>query len=96
MTTIHDLAIRITKIPHPFINYSLTELGIITDIDLEEDRVSLEFVWPFPNIPIKSLLIDSVANLIDELGLQWKYTERIMDAEEKKYFLALEKEGWKK
>ncbi len=96
MKTIFDLAPLITKVPHPFINYSLTELGIINDIDLDGDIVTLEFVWPFPNIPIREELISSVEEVVSDLELKLKYTERIMTPVEKNDFLILEKQGWKK
>ena len=96
MKTIFDLAQVITKIPHPFITFSLTELGIVTDIDLEEDTVSLEFAWPFPNIPIKDGLVNSVEKVVMDLGLKLEFTERIMNPIEKNEFMILEKKGWKK
>ncbi len=95
MKTIFDLAQLITKIEHPFIKSSLTDLGIVTDIDLENDEVSLEFVWPFPNIPIRDELVNSVEKVVNDLGFNLTYTERIMTKQEKNEFLVLEKAGWK-
>ncbi len=96
LKTIFDLAPVITKVPHPFINFSLTELGIVTDIDLEEDTVSLNFAWPFPNIPIRDKLVNSVEKVVIEMGLKLDYTESIMTPVEKSEFMILEKKGWKK
>lgn len=96
MKTIFDLAQVITKVPHPFINYSLTELGIVTDIDLDDNIVSLEFAWPFAKIPIKDQLVNSIEKVVADLGLKLSYTERIMDSTEKNEFMILEKKGWKK
>lgn len=95
MNTIYDLAQVITKVPHPFINFSLTELGIVTDIDLEDDVVSLEFAWPFPKIPIRDHLVESVNKVVTDLGFKLKFTERTMTASEKNEFMVLEKKGWK-
>ena len=95
MNTIFDLAQKITKVEHPYIKNSLTNLGIVTDIDLEGDIVQLEFVWPFPNIPIREELIDSIENVVKDLGFKLSFTERIMTAQEKNEFLVLEKAGWK-
>jgi len=95
MKTIYDLAQVITKVPHPFINYSLTELGIVTDIDLEDNLVTLKFVWPFPEIPIRDDLVNSVEKVVSELGFEFSYTERVMTPVEKNDFLVLEKQGWK-
>jgi len=96
MNTIFDLAQVITKVPHPFINYSLTELGILTDIDLDNELVSLEFAWPFPKIPIRDQLVESVEKVVIDMGFKLKYTERIMTVSEKNEFMILEKKGWKK
>ena len=84
----------ITKVPHPFISFSLTELGIITDIDLDDDIVSLNFAWPFPNIPIRDKLVISVEKVVRNLELKLKYTESIMSPTEKSEFMILEKKGW--
>lgn len=90
-----DLAPRITKIAHPFINYSLSELGIISEVDVEDGKAFVEFSWPFPEIPIRQQLIDEVDLLMKELEIPWTFSERVMDEEERQYFLALEKKGWK-
>ncbi len=95
MNTIFDLAQKITKIEHPYIKNSLTNLGIVTDIDLEDDIVQLEFVWPFPNIPIREELIFSIEKVVKDLDFKLSFTERIMTAQEKNEFLVLEKAGWK-
>ncbi len=95
MKTIYDLAQVITKVPHPFINFSLTDLGIVTDIDLEDNTVSLEFAWPFPEIPIRDQLLSSVEKVVTDLGFELKFTERVMTPEEKNEFMILEKKGWK-
>lgn len=95
MNTIFDLAQLITKVEHPYIKESLTNLGIVTDIDLEDNIVQLEFVWPFPNIPIRDELINSIEHVVKELGFSLSFTERIMNPQEKNEFLILEKAGWK-
>ena len=95
MHTFFDLAQVIIKVPHPFINSSLTELGIVTDIDLEDDTLSLVFAWPFPDIPIRDQLVSSIENVVDNMGFKLHFTERIMTTAEKNDFLILEKQGWK-
>ena len=52
MKTIADVASAITKVGHPAINYTLTELGILSEIDLIENTVEVVFAFPFPDIPI--------------------------------------------
>ena len=95
MQTIEDITKEISKIPHPAINLSLTELGIVQDIELYEKSVIITFVFPFPDIPIGEKLINSVKQVVDSLGLQLEYIVRVMKKEEKEAFLRMEKEAWK-
>jgi len=95
MKTIFDLAQVITKVMHPYIDSSLTDLGIVTDIDLEDNVVSLVFAWPFPDIPIRDQLIQSIEQVVLDMGFNLEFTERIMTTAEKNDFLILEKKGWK-
>ncbi|MEN8122434.1 MAG: iron-sulfur cluster assembly protein [Bacteroidota bacterium] len=95
MKTLSDVANVVTKVMHPAINYSLTDLGIVTDIELEGNKITLVFAFPFPNIPIADQLINSIQRPIKELGLEMEYSIRGMNEEEKLRFLQLESAGWK-
>jgi len=95
MKTLSDVAKVITKVMHPAINYSLTDLGIVTDVELENDIVSLVFAFPFPDIPIADQLIASIVKPINDLGLEVNYSIRIMTDEEKTVFMQMEQMGWK-
>ena len=95
MKTIADVASVITKVGHPAINYSLTELGILSEIDLIENRVEVVFAFPFPDIPIADTLINSISEPVKALGLDFKYSTRVMTDDEKAMFMQLEKDGWK-
>lgn len=95
MKTLSDVANAITGVMHPAINYSLTDLGIVTDVELENNKVSLVFAFPFPNIPIADQLISSITNPIYDLGLEVEYSIRVMNEEEKAIFLQMEQEAWK-
>jgi metal-sulfur cluster biosynthetic enzyme len=95
MKTLNDVANVITKVMHPAINYSLTDLGIVTDVELEDNKVVLVFAFPFPNIPIADQLISSIALPIKDLGLELEYSIRIMTEEEKAVFMQMEQAAWK-
>lgn len=95
MKTLFDVADVITKIEHPFISHSLTDLGMLADIFLEDNTVELTFVFPFLEIPIAADLISSIETPIREMGLDFKYSIRTMDAEDKSRFMKMEQEGWK-
>ena len=95
METIEKVVAELRKVKHPAINNSLINLGIVTDIDVEDNIVELVFAFPFPNIPIADQLVDSIAKPIKELGLEFKHSIRLMDEQEKVRFMQLEAEGWK-
>ena len=85
----------LVKVEHPAIRHSLIELGIVTDVKLTGNMVKVVFAFPFPNIPIADMLIDSISQPVQSLGLEFDYTIRVMTQEEKTRFLQLETEAWK-
>ena len=90
-----DIINVLEKVEHPAINYSLIKLGIITDIELKDNKVSLVFAFPFPNIPIADTIIVIVAQPLQQLGLEFNYNIRIMTDDERNRFLQLEAEAWR-
>jgi len=90
-----EIVKTIESIQHPAIATSLTNLGILQDIDFEGDTIKATFVWPFANIPIKEQLINSVKTPLENMGLKFEYNERIMTEDERNRFLELEKKYWK-
>jgi len=85
----------ISKVMHPAINCSLTELGIVKDLEIYgENTVIATFVFPFQKIPIKEKLVGSVENTVKNMGYDLEYIVRYMNEEEKKHFLELEKSNW--
>jgi metal-sulfur cluster biosynthetic enzyme len=85
----------LSQVEHPAISYSLIKLGIVTDVKLTGNKVSVVFAFPFPNIPVADLLINSISQPVKSLGLEFEYTIRVMTQEEKNRFLQLEAEAWK-
>jgi len=90
-----DILNVLSRVEHPAIKYSLIKLGIVTDIKLIQNKVSLVFAFPFPNIPIANTLIQSIAIPIKQLGLEFEYTTKVMNDTERNLFLQLETEAWK-
>lgn len=93
--TKQDVLNELGKVEHPAINYSLIKLGIINDVELNDNKVSVVFAFPFPNIPIADALVNSIASPVKSMGLDFDYKIRIMTEEEKTRFLQLETEAWK-
>ena len=85
----------IESVQHPAIATSLVNLGILQDIDFEDNKVKATFVWPFAEIPIKEQIINSIKYPLKNLGLELEYKERLMNEEERNRFLELEKKYWK-
>jgi metal-sulfur cluster biosynthetic enzyme len=85
----------LSKVEHPAISYSLIKLGIVTNVELVENKVSVVFAFPFPNIPIAGALISSIATPVADMGLEFEHSIRIMTDDEKNNFLQLEAEAWR-
>ncbi len=95
MQTIEKVIDVISKIIHPAINLSLTELGIVQKIEINDDTVIVTFVFPFPDIPIADKLINTVSTQVEKMGLKLEYIVRVMKKEEKEAFLQMETKAWK-
>jgi len=83
------------KVMHPEVDASLVELGMVEDIKLEGNKVSLTMVFPFPGVPIKYMLIESVKEPLEKLGLEVEMSERTMNQDELQKFFKMEQEKWK-
>jgi len=59
----------IAGIKHPAIDHTLLDLRIIKDINIENDKAKIVLTFPFPNIPIRDYLINSLREPIDKLGI---------------------------
>jgi len=87
----------IQQVQHPQINCSLGDLGIVQDIKVSEDGISLKLVLPFLGIPavIRDHMVhglqQAVAGFDAELGIE--VTE--MTPPERQRFLTLEQQNWK-
>ena len=95
MKTKEDVINAISNVQHPAIAYSLYKLGIVKDIDVTENTAVITFAFPFPNIPIADQLINSIAQPIKALGLNFQHLVMMMTEEEKSTFMKMEAEAWK-
>ena len=90
-----DLLKVIALVEHPAINATLKELGILSKAEVSGEILKVEISLPFANIPIKGDMIGSVQILAESFGFKFLHTERVMNEEEKQYFLEVEKANWK-
>ncbi|MCD6513248.1 MAG: DUF59 domain-containing protein [Thermoplasmata archaeon] len=85
----------ISKIMHPEIDASLVELGMIEDVKVNGNKVSLTMVFPFPGVPIKFMLMEMVKQPLEEKGMEVEISERSMNEEELQKFFKMEQEKWR-
>ena len=92
-----DVHRAIGQVMHPEISRSLVELGMVKDIALKDDEVSLTLVLPFLGIPasIKDYLVNSLRQAVMKLGAKVEIGIAEMNQEERLAFLAMKQEGWK-
>ncbi len=95
MKTKEEVLTLISGVMHPAINYSLTDLGIVKEINMNENTAEVLFAFPFPGIPIAEVLVNSIAQPILSEGIEFKYKIDLMTPEEKDKFMKMEAEGWK-
>ncbi|MCW3137002.1 MAG: iron-sulfur cluster assembly protein [Methanophagales archaeon] len=84
----------VAQVKHPAIDRTLMELGILKDITVEGDKVIITLAFPFPGIPIRELLVESVREPVEEMGAKVEVKTTVMTAEELQAFLAMEQEAW--
>ncbi len=92
-----DIHQAIGQVMHPEINRTLIELGMVKDIALKDDEVTLTLVLPFLGIPIsvKDYLVNSLRQAVTKLGAKVGIGIVEMNQEERLAFLAMEQESWK-
>lgn len=83
------------QIKHPAIDRTLIDLGMVKDITIEGNKVTVTLAVPFPGIPIKDLLVNSVREPIEKLGAKVEVKLAVMNQQELKAFIAMENESWK-
>ena len=92
-----DVHQAIGRVMHPEISRTLVELGMVRDIALKGDEVTLTLVLPFLGIPasIEDYLVNSLRQAVIKLGAKAEVSIVEMNQEERLAFLAMEQEGWK-
>jgi metal-sulfur cluster biosynthetic enzyme len=88
---------EIGNVMHPTINCSLVELGIVKNIEIKPGKVIIMMALPFADVPasIKDYLVDSLRESIEEVDVAVEIQTDVMNKEELRKFLALEKKHWK-
>ena len=87
----------LSEVMHPEINYNLVDLGMINDVVIEGNKVSLTLKLPLLEVPIKDYLIqitkEALINLQEDLEGEVKLDQ--MSQQERDKFMKKAKEEWK-
>jgi metal-sulfur cluster biosynthetic enzyme len=92
-----DVHQAIGQVMHPEINCTLVELGMVKDIAVKDNEVSLTLFLPLLGIPaaIKEYLVDSLRQAVMKLGAKVEVGIAEMNQEERLAFLDMEQKNWK-
>jgi metal-sulfur cluster biosynthetic enzyme len=88
----------LAQIKHPEIDNTLADLGMLKDIIVSSNKVSLTLLLPIMGIPIqiKDYLVHSIHDAISTLdaSLQIELSLAEMSQDERTKFLKMSQEGW--
>jgi len=90
-----DVQSAIAQIMHPAIDSTLVDLGIVKEVSINENKITVTLAFPAPNIPIGDYLVNSVRKAIKSLGADVEVKITVMAKEELNKFLTMEQENWK-
>ena len=92
-----DINQALSKIMHPEITYSLVDLGMLTNVICKQNKVNLTLKFPFPQVPVKDFLIQSIKETLAGLDetIQVKIDIEQMSQKELDNFMKMAKKGWK-
>ncbi len=93
--TLDEVKQELIQIGHPAISRSLYDLGILKEIKLKDKTVIVTFAFPFPDIPIADMLINSVAQAVKKMNYEYEYAITTMNQDEKLDFMRMEAQAWK-
>jgi ATP-binding protein involved in chromosome partitioning len=87
----------LSQVMHPEINYSLVDLGMINEVMIKENKVTLTLKLPLLEIPIRDYLIQIIKETLISLHEDREAEVRLaqMSQQERDEFMKKAKEGWK-
>jgi metal-sulfur cluster biosynthetic enzyme len=87
----------ISQIEHPEINSTLVDLGMVKDIQVEGNKVSLKLVLPMIGIPpvIRDFMINRLKQAVSDQGAVLDVTLAEMTAKERQRFFTMEHQNWR-
>jgi len=87
----------ISELEHPEIAVTFYDLGMIGDVNGNENGIEVEIRVPFPNIPIKDYLAGMIGTAVREIypDIPVAFNFTIMSGEVRDKFLSKARENWK-
>jgi metal-sulfur cluster biosynthetic enzyme len=73
----------------------LVELGIVKEVSLKDNKVTIVIAFPALNIPIGDYLVNSIKEPIEKIDLTIEVKITAMNQNELNKFLDLEQKNWK-
>ena len=70
------------------------DLGIIDGVKLNDNKITIFLAFPFPNIPIKDILIERVKEPLLDLKMEIEISISTMSREKLNNFSSLEQKNW--
>ena len=86
----------LARVPHPEIDHTLVELGMVKDIVVGDGKVSVTLVLPFLGVPIVDDLVDSLRNAIKALSGDVEVEVNLAEMTQKgrETFMVTAQEAW--
>ncbi|MBA7581845.1 hypothetical protein ES708_23756 [subsurface metagenome] len=75
---------------HPFIDYSLIDLGILKNVEAVGDKILVNIAWSSVDSAIKPFIISLVLGSLKKLNRKIEINESLMNDEERKFYKELE------
>ena len=87
----------IQQVEHPEINSNLVNLGMVKDIHVSKDGVSLKLVLPFLGIPttVRNYMLNSLQQAVARFDAELEIQVTEMTPSERQRFITLEQQNWK-
>jgi metal-sulfur cluster biosynthetic enzyme len=90
-----DVRQLLARVKHPAINCSIVDLGMVKNVKIKRDKVTVMLVLPSLGIPIKDHLVNLIRKALMKLDVEIDVTITEMNQKEIQAFLAIEHEKWK-
>lgn len=82
---------------HPEIKSALVDLGMVKDIQVKEEEVSLKLVLPIMGIPptVRDYMINNLRQAVADQGVELNVTLAEMTPQERQSFFMMEQQNWR-